>query len=134
MAINRIVLVGRLVADPELRYTATGNAVANFRIAVDRQFTSRDGEKETDFIDIVCWRKLAELVAHHLDKGRLVAVDGRLQIRSYEDKEGVRRRIAEVVADTVQFLDWPSDERGAQTGHVEQPQVDGGFGDDSIAF
>jgi single-strand DNA-binding protein len=105
--VNRIVLVGRLVADPQLRFTQSGVAVANFRLAVDRPFPNQHGERETDFIDIVTWRKLAETCANNLGKGRLVAVDGRLQIRSYEAQDGTRRQAAEVVADTVQFLDWP---------------------------
>lgn len=102
---NKAILIGRLVADPNLRYTQSGNAVTNFTIAVDRQFSSQSGEKETDFIDIVVWRKLAEVCANHLNKGRLVAVEGRLQIRSYDDANGVKRRVAEIVADQVQFLD-----------------------------
>lgn len=107
--LNRVILIGRLVADPELRYTQSGIAVANFRLAVDRPFTTREGERETDFIDIVTWRKLAEVCAHNLTKGRLVAVEGRLQTRSYDDSQGIRRRVAEVVADQVRFLDRPRD-------------------------
>ncbi|MEW6724965.1 MAG: single-stranded DNA-binding protein [Bacillota bacterium] len=103
--LNRIILIGRLVKDPELRYTANGVAVGGFRIAVDRPFTDQQGERQTDFIDIVVWRKLAETCAQHLNKGRLVAVEGRLQIRSYEAADGQRRRVAEVVADSVKFLD-----------------------------
>ena len=113
--LNRIVLIGRLVADPQLRYTQTGTAVANFRIAVDRPFANQQGERETDFIDIVVWRKLAEVCANNLTKGRLVGVDGRLQVREYEH-EGVRRRQAEVVADQVQFLDWPGSAPGGGGG------------------
>ncbi|HHX01279.1 MAG TPA: single-stranded DNA-binding protein [Firmicutes bacterium] len=108
--LNRIILIGRLVADPQLRYTQSGVAVTSFTIAVDRSFSSQNGERETDFIDIVTWRKLAETCANHLNKGRLVAVEGRLQIRSYDDRDGIRRKAAEVVADQVQFLDWPSRE------------------------
>ena len=103
--LNRIILIGRLVADPQLRYTQTGIAVANFTIAVDRPFLTQAGERETDFIDIVSWRKQAETVANHLSKGRLVAVEGRLQVRSYDDQNGIRRKAAEVVADKVRFLD-----------------------------
>ena len=103
---NKAILIGRLTADPNLRYTQSGNAVANFTLAVDRSFTNQGGEKETDFIDIVTWRKLAEIVANNLEKGRLVAVEGRLQIRSYEDRNGVRRKAAEIVADQVKFLDY----------------------------
>ena len=107
--LNRVVLIGRLVRDPELRYTPSGAAVANFTIAVDRQFTTKQGTKETDFIDIVTWQKLAEVVANNLGKGRLVAIEGRLQVRSYETQEGQKRKVAEVVADNVRFLDWPKD-------------------------
>jgi single-strand DNA-binding protein len=106
--LNRIILIGRLVADPQLRYTQSGLAVTSFTIAVDRSFVSQNGERETDFIDIVTWRKLAETCANHLNKGRLVAVEGRLQIRSYDDRDGIRRKAAEVVAEQVQFLDWPN--------------------------
>ncbi len=103
--LNRVVLVGRLVRDPELRYTSgKGTAVANFTLAVDRPFTNQQGEQEADFINIVTWQKLAENCANHLKKGRLVAVEGRLQIRSYEDSQGIKRKAAEVVADGVRFL------------------------------
>ncbi|MDA8333516.1 MAG: single-stranded DNA-binding protein [Peptococcaceae bacterium] len=104
--LNRIILIGRLTRDPELRYTQSGTAVARMSLAVERDFRNAAGEKETDFIDIVAWRKLAELCANHLGKGRLVAVEGRLQIRPWE-KDGVKHRSAEVVADGVQFLDRP---------------------------
>lgn len=103
--INRIVLIGRLTADPELRQTPNGVSVTTFTLAVDRSFTKQNGEKETDFIRIVTWRGLAENCANYLKKGRLAAVDGRLQIRSYENKEGRRMTIAEVVADNVRFLE-----------------------------
>lgn len=102
--INRIVLVGRLTRDPELRYTPSGKAVASFTLAVNRRF-SRQGEREADFIDIVVWDKLAETVANHLGKGRLVGVEGRLQVRSYETQDGQKRKAAEVVAENVTFLD-----------------------------
>ena len=102
--LNEVILVGRLAQDPELRYTpAEGVAVANFSIAVDRPYTDPQ-KKETDFIRIVVWRKQAENCANYLSKGRLVAVAGRLQIRQYEDKDGIKRSIAEVVARTVKFL------------------------------
>lgn len=103
--LNRIVLVGRLTRDPELRYVPSGAPVASFTLAVDRPFANQQGERETDFIDIVTWRRLAEQVSRHLSKGRLVAVEGRLQIRSYETQDGQKRRVAEVVADGVRFLD-----------------------------
>ena len=102
--INRVVLTGRLTRDPELRYTTTGKAVCNFTLAVDRRFGGAE-ERETDFIRIVTWQKLAEVCANHLSKGRMAGVDGRLQIRNYETQEGQRRSMAEVVADNVVFLD-----------------------------
>lgn len=103
--LNKIILIGRLVADPQLRYTQSGIAVTSFTLAVDRPFTSQGGEREADFIDIVTWRKQAEVCANHLNKGRLVAIEGRLQIRSYDDQNNIRRKAAEVVADQVRFLD-----------------------------
>ena len=101
--INRITLIGRLARDPELRYTNSGTPVCNFTIAVERNFTNRQGEKETDFIDIVAWQKLGELCSKYLEKGRQCGVDGRLQIR--KSKKGDRTYInPEVVAENVQFL------------------------------
>ena len=119
---NKAILIGRLTADPNLRYTQSGNAVANFTLAVDRPFTNQGGEKETDFIDIVTWRKLAEIVASNLEKGRLVAVEGRLQIRSYEDQNGVRRKAAEIVADQVKFLDYRR--QGESQSEPAEPEFD----------
>ncbi len=108
--LNQVILIGRLTQDPELRYTAGGGVpIATFTLAVDRPFTNQQGERETDFINIVTWRKLAETCANYLKKGRLAAVTGRLQIRSYDDSQGVRRKAADVVADNVQFLDRPPD-------------------------
>ena len=112
--LNRVVLIGRLTRDPELRYTTSGIAVANFSLAVDRPYTNQQGERETDFIRVVVWRKLAETVANYMAKGRLVAVDGRLQISNYEDKEGNKRQSAEVVAENVRFLDKAKDGSGFQ--------------------
>lgn len=102
--LNRVVLVGRLTREPELRFTPNGTPVASFTLAVQRPFTNQQGEQGVDFIDIVTWRRLAETCAAHLGKGRLVAVDGRLQVRSYETQDGQRRRAWEVVADRVSFL------------------------------
>ncbi len=102
---NNVILIGHLARDPELRYTpGEGVAVANFTLAVNRPFLNQKGEKEADFIRIVTWRKLAESCASNLTKGRQVAVEGRLQIRSYDDREGIRRMTAEVVARSVHFL------------------------------
>ena len=106
--LNHIILIGRLVRDPEMRYTSNGTPVTNFTLAVERSYTNQQGERDVDFIDIVTWRKLAETCAHHLGKGRLVAVDGSLQIRKSENN-GRTYINPEVVASTVRFLDWPSD-------------------------
>lgn len=108
--LNRVILIGRLARDPELRYTTNGTAVASFALAVERPFTNQSGERDVDFIDIVVWRKLAETCANHLGKGRLVAVEGRMQTRSYDDNNGVRRKVVEVVAENVRFLDWPKND------------------------
>ena len=101
--LNHIVLMGRLTRDPELRRTGSGIAVASFTLAVDRDFASQGGEKETDFVDIVAWRSTAEFVSKYFTKGRMAVVSGRLQIRNWQDKEGNKRRSAEVVADNVYF-------------------------------
>ncbi|NMP20935.1 single-stranded DNA-binding protein [Sulfobacillus harzensis] len=119
--LNRIVLIGRLTRDPEMRYTPQGVPVASFSLAVDRPFTNQQGQREADFIDCVAWRKLGETVGNHLTKGRLVAVEGRLQIRSYEAQDGSKRRVAEVICDSVRFLDRPRD---------GQSSPDAGFGSD----
>jgi len=103
--LNRVVLIGRLTRDPELRYTPNGVAVASFTLAVDRNYTNQQGQREADFIPIVTWRGLAENVANYLKKGRLAAVEGRIQTRSYENNEGRRVYITEVVADNVRFLE-----------------------------
>ena len=103
--LNNIVLMGRLVRDPELRHTGSGTAVASLTLAVDRDYKSQSGEKETDFIDIVAWRSTAEFVCKYFTKGRMVVVEGRLQVRDWTDKDGGRRRSAEVVAENVYFGD-----------------------------
>ncbi len=113
--LNLVVLIGRLTRDPELRHTpGNGTAVATFTLAVDRPFANRQGEREADFIRIVTWDKLAESCANYLQKGRLAAVTGRLQIRSYDDKEGIRRWITEVVARDVRFLERPRSDESEQ--------------------
>jgi|SRR5690554_2130683 len=104
--INRVVLVGRLVADPELRYTSSGIAVANFRLAVNRPFTSESGEREADFINAVAWRSVAENLANYQKKGNLIGIDGRIQTRSYEGQDGKRVYVTEIVAESVQFLEF----------------------------
>ena len=103
--LNKIILMGRLTRDPELRRTPSGTPVTSFSLAVDRDFKSQSGEKETDFIDIVAWRSTAEFVSKYFTKGRMAVVEGRLQIRDWTDKDGGKRRSAEVVADNVYFGD-----------------------------
>ena len=104
--LNHIVIMGRLTRDPELRRTGSGIAVASFSLAVDRDFAPKDGgERETDFIDCVAWRQTGEFVSKYFTKGRMAVVSGRLQIRSWTDKDGNKRRTAEVVADNVYFGD-----------------------------
>ncbi|HEX7057555.1 MAG TPA: single-stranded DNA-binding protein [Bacilli bacterium] len=103
--LNRVILIGRLTRDPELRYTPSGVAVTNFTLAVDRPFSNSQGEREADFINIVVWRQLAETCANYLRKGRLTAVEGRIQVRNYENNEGRKVYVTEVVADNVRFLE-----------------------------
>ncbi len=111
--LNRVVLVGRLTKDPELRYLGNGTPVANFTLAVNRSFANQQGEREADFINCVVWRKPAENAANYLSKGSLAGVDGRLQTRSYEGQDGKRVYVTEVVADSVQFLE-PKKQGGGQ--------------------
>lgn len=108
---NRVILIGRLVRDPEMRSTTTGKSVASFSIAVDRRIKGQDG-KDADFFRVSAWGQTAEFVSNYLTKGRLVAVDGRLQQRNYTDKDGNNRESIEVVADNVQGLDRPKDGTG----------------------
>ena len=111
--LNHITIMGRLTRDPELRRTGSGIAVASFTVAVDRDFGGRDGgEKETDFIDCVAWRQTGEFVSKYFTKGRMIVVSGRLQIRSWTDKDGNKRRTAEVVADNCYFGDSKRDSDG----------------------
>jgi len=103
--INNVTLTGRLTKDAELKYTSTGTAVASFSLAVDRQFKNANGEKETDFINVVAWRKTAEILAEHTRKGSLIGIVGRIQTRNYEGNDGKRVYITEVVADSFTFLE-----------------------------
>ncbi len=109
--LNRTILIGRLTKDPELRYTPAGVAVTQFTLAVDRPFSSQSGEREADFIPVVTWRQLAETCANYLRKGRLAAVEGRIQVRNYDNNEGRRVYVTEVVADNVRFLESPNRDR-----------------------
>lgn len=119
--INRVVLTGRLTRDVELRYTTSGSAVASFTLAVDRSFTNANGEREADFINAVIWRKQAENFANFFSKGSLVGIEGRLQTRSYDDQNGQRRYVTEVVVDNFTFLESRADRearRGSQGGNA----------------
>lgn len=120
--LNRIIVMGRMTRDPELRRTNSGTAVASFTVAVDRDFKSLSGEKETDFIDVVAWRNTAEFVSKYFSKGRMAVVEGRLQIRDWTDKDGNKRRTAEIVADSVYFGDSKRD-----GGDTAQSELQGGF-------
>jgi single-strand DNA-binding protein len=113
--LNRVILIGRLTKDPELRYTPAGVAVTQFTLAIDRPFSNQQTkEKEADFINIVTWRQLAETCANYLRKGRLTAVEGRLQVRNYDNNEGRKVYVTEVVADNVRFLE--SSKEGGSSG------------------
>ena len=102
---NKVILIGRLTRDPELRTIASGNATTSFTVAVNRNFTNQNGEREADFINCVAWRKQAENVAKYCTKGSQVAVEGRIQTRNYDAQDGTKRYVTEVIADNVQFLD-----------------------------
>lgn len=116
---NRVVLVGRLTKDPELKYTPSGVAVCTFTLAVNRTFTNQDGEREADFINCVVWRKPAENAANYLRKGSLAGVDGRIQTRNYEGNDGKRVYVTEVIAESVQFLE-PKNSTGGSQGASNQ--------------
>ena len=126
--LNKIFIMGRLTRDPELRRTQGGNAVTSFALAVDRDFKSADGTKETDFIDVVAWRNTAEFAAKYFTKGRMAVVGGRLQMRDWTDKEGNKRRIAEVVADNIYFGDSKREDApaGNSAPTFEEIEDDGG--------
>ena len=137
MALNHIVIMGRLTKDPELRRTGTGVAVASFTVAVDRDFSANGGEKETDFIDCVAWRNTGEFVNNYFTKGSMIVVSGRLQIRKWEDKNGNKRNTAEIVADSVYFGESKNNsgnQNNAYTGFAKAENVpgsvrpNGGFG------
>ena len=121
--LNKIFIMGRLTRDPELRHTQSGTAVASFSLAVDRDFKEQDGSRATDFIDCVAWRSSAEFVDKYFSKGRMAVVEGRLQIRDWTDKDGNKRRNAEVVADNVYFGDSKKEDDGGSASAPTQ-----GFG------
>lgn len=120
---NRVVLVGRLTKDPELRYTQSNKAVATFTVAVNRQYTNQNGEREADFINCVVWGKPAENVSRYMKKGGQVGVDGRMQTRNYQANDGTRRYVTEVVAESVQFLESRNsrDNSSNQESNYSQP-------------
>lgn len=115
MALNNVILIGRLTKDPELRYTPTGVAVCQFTLAVDRDFMNANGEREADFLPIVVWRQTAEACANYLKKGQQAAVKGRIQTRSYENNEGRKVYVTEIMAESVQFLS-PSSQSSPASG------------------
>jgi len=126
--LNHIVIMGRLTRDPELRRTGSGIAVASFSVAVDRDFGGRDGgEKETDFIDCVAWRQTGEFVSKYFTKGSMIVVSGRLQIRNWTDKEGNKRRSAEVVADNVYFGESKRGNEGASSYNSSYGNSNSGY-------
>lgn len=120
--LNRVVLVGRMVRDPELRRTGNGTPVASFTIAMNRNFAAQNGERQADFIPCVVWNKAAENTARYCSKGSLVGVEGRLQSRSYQDNNGNNRTVIEVVCDSVQFLETRAQSTNRQGSQPTQPQ------------
>ena len=120
--LNRVILIGRLTRDPELRYTPSGVAITQFTLAVDRPFSNQQKEREADFIPVVTWRQLAETCANYLRKGRLTAVEGRIQVRNYDNNEGKRVYVTEVIADNVRFLE----SSGSANANREDYQGQGG--------
>jgi len=132
--LNRVILIGRMATDPELKYTPSGHAVSTFRVAVNRQFSNANGEREADFIDIVAWRQTAEFAANFLAKGRLIAVEGRLQVRSYQTQDGSKRRTTEVVCDNLKALDPKPRDAGDGGGSYSAPPAPGAGSEEAPAF
>lgn len=122
--LNSVIIMGRLTRDPEMRRTQGGTAVTSFTMAVDRDFKSQSGEKETDFIDVVAWRNTGEFAAKYLAKGRMAAVEGRIQVRDWQDKDGNRRKSVEVVADNVYFADSKRDSKPQESRTVDDQEFD----------
>lgn len=120
--LNKVFMQGRLVADPELRHTPNGVAVASFRIAVDRDFKDKSGERQADFVNVIAWRATAEFVSKFFSKGRMAIVEGKLQSRNYEDKDGNKRYALEVVADNVYFGDSKKDQAAEKEPEFQPPQ------------
>ena len=117
---NKVVLVGRLTAKPELRYTSSNTAFLRFTIAVNRNFTGSDGKREADFINVVAWRKQAETISKYFDKGNLIAIEGRLQTGSYDDRDGNKRYTMDVALDNFEFVEGRNKSQ-ADTGSMDEP-------------
>lgn len=130
--LNRVILIGRLSRDPDMRYTPNGIATTTFTLAVERPFTNQSGQREADFINIVTWRQLAENCANYLKKGSLVAVEGRIQVRHYDNNEGKRVYVTEVVADNVRFLESGRRDRAGEGGEKDAQPVE--ITDDDLPF
>lgn len=125
--LNKIVVMGRLTQDPEMRRTQSGIAVTSFSVACDRDYKGQDGEKETDFIDVVAWRNTAEFVCKYFTKGRMAVIDGRLQLRDWTDRDGNKRRSTEIVANSVNFGDSkPQDQAAPASGYAPAGAPAGG--------
>lgn len=122
--LNKIIVIGRTTKDTEIRTTSNGTAVGTFTVAVDRDFKGKNGEKETDFIPVVVWRGLAETCGRYLTKGKMCAVEGRLQIRTYEANDGSKRTIAEIKAESVQFLSPKGENQGNPVSSSFAPNLD----------
>lgn len=127
---NKVILIGRLVRDPEVQTTSSGKFVCKFTLAVDRPFSTQSGQKEADFINIVVWGKIAEVAGNSLAKGHRVMVDGRLQIRSYDGKDGVKKYVTEVIANSLEFIE----RRGTSKVEVGESVPYGEFGEMEMAF
>lgn len=146
MSVNKVLLIGRLGNNPEIRYTNTGTAVANFNLATSENWNDKSGQRQerTEWHRVVVWGKLAELCEKYLSKGRQCFVEGRLQTRSWDDKDGNKKYTTEIVAATIQFLGGPNQQAGAQTGASDQhaggmnmneaPQMESSFTEDEIPF
>ena len=126
---NKVILVGRMANDPELKYTPSGVAVSTFRVAVNRPFQNAQGTREADFLDVVAWRQQAEFAANYLGKGRLVLVEGRIQVRSYDTQDGQRRKVWEIVSDNLRGLDRPRESGDSGGGTTVAPPGAGGAED-----
>lgn len=133
---NKIILIGRLTKDPELRYTQSGTAVVSFNLAVDRRFTNQNGEREADFINCVAWNKTAEFISEYFHKGKQIAVEGRLQVRSYDGNDGQRHWVTEVVAEQVEFVGSKghgNNQNDSGTGNTDGSNADSSSGNNPYA-